>query len=77
MKNGRFAIRRQQQALSWMWERIEAGLRFAFKNHPAIQLQLPQVVTQVAEGRLAASTAARQLLTAATELSALSSGPRV
>jgi LAO/AO transport system kinase len=45
-----------------MWERIEAGLRFAFKSHPAVRNQLPQVLNQVAIGQLAASTAARQLL---------------
>jgi LAO/AO transport system kinase len=60
--NGRLAERRQHQALSWMWERIEAGLRFAFKSHPAVRNQLPQVLNQVAIGQLAASTAARQLL---------------
>jgi putative protein kinase ArgK-like GTPase of G3E family len=28
--NGRLAARRQQQALAWMWERIDAGLKQAF-----------------------------------------------
>jgi LAO/AO transport system kinase len=73
MSNGRFVERRQHQSLSWMWERIEAGLRFAFKSHPAVQRQLPQVLDQVANGELAASTAARQLLAAvATALPSVS-----
>ena len=64
MKNGRFAIRRQQQALSWMWERIDAGLKQNFRVQPRVQTLLPQLSQQVAAGRLAASTAARQLLSA-------------
>lgn len=62
--NGRFAKRRQQQALSWMWERIEAGLQHHFRAHPHVQAQLPLLSQQVASGQLAASTAARQLLSA-------------
>jgi LAO/AO transport system kinase len=60
--NGRLGLRRQQQALSWMWERIEAGLRQSFKDHPDVRHQLPLVAARVAQGQMAASTAARQLL---------------
>jgi LAO/AO transport system kinase len=60
--NGRLGLRRQQQALSWMWERIEAGLRQSFKDHPDVRHQLPLVSARVAQGQMAASTAARQLL---------------
>jgi LAO/AO transport system kinase len=60
--NGRLGLRRQQQALSWMWERIEAGLRQSFKDHPDVRQQLPLVSARVAHGQMAASTAARQLL---------------
>jgi LAO/AO transport system kinase len=60
--NGRLGLRRQQQALSWMWERIEAGLRQSFKDHPDVRNQLPLVSARVAQGQMAASTAARQLL---------------
>ena len=35
--NGRLAARRQHQALSWMWERIEAGLKQAFRQHPQVR----------------------------------------
>ena len=62
--NGKFASRRQQQALSWMWERIDAGLKQAFKQHPAVSAMLPNLVAQVASGQLPASTAARNLLAA-------------
>jgi len=38
--SGRQAKRRSQQAKAWMWERIEAGLTQAFKQHPAVKQQL-------------------------------------
>jgi LAO/AO transport system kinase len=62
--SGRLALRRQRQALGWMWERIDAGLKQAFRGHPAVKALLPQVMKDVEQGRLAASTAARQLLQA-------------
>ncbi len=61
-QNGRFLERRQNQALSWMWERIDAGLKQNFRAQPRVQTLLPQLSQQVAAGQLAASTAARQLL---------------
>jgi len=60
--NGRFAARRQSQALSWMWERIDAGLKHTFRSQPRVQALLPELSQQVAAGQVAASTAARQLL---------------
>jgi LAO/AO transport system kinase len=60
--NGRLTLRRQQQALSWMWERIDAGLKHNFRAQPRVQALLPELSQQVAAGQLAASTAARQLL---------------
>ena len=63
-QNGRFTERRQNQALSWMWERIDAGLKQNFRAQPRVQTLLPQLSQQVAAGQLAASTASRQLLSA-------------
>ena len=54
--------RRQAQALAWMWERIDAGLKQAFRANPALASALPEHVAAVQSGRLAASTAARHLL---------------
>jgi LAO/AO transport system kinase len=62
--NGKFANRRQQQSLAWMWERIDAGLKQAFKQNPAVSALLPVLMTQVVSGEIPASTAARQLLAA-------------
>ena len=64
--NGRLATRREKQALSWMWERIDAGLKQAFRQHPQVQALLPSMLADVAAGRLAPSTAARNLLLANT-----------
>ena len=73
--NGQLAARRQQQALSWMWERIEAGLKQAFRQHPQVQHMLPQLTQDVQQGRLAASTAARQLLDAQHKFSTVRAEP--
>lgn len=62
--NGQLAARRQHQALAWMWERIDAGLKQAFRQNPQVRERLPQLEQQVSAGTLAASTAARQLLAA-------------
>ena len=62
--NGRLAVRREKQALAWMWERIDAGLKHAFRQHPQVRELLPAMQADVATGRIAASTAARNLLSA-------------
>jgi LAO/AO transport system kinase len=61
---GRLASRRRQQSLAWMWERIDSGLKQAFRQHPGVRALLPQLTTDVEHGKLAASTAARRLLQA-------------
>jgi LAO/AO transport system kinase len=62
--SGRLAARRRHQALAWMWERIESGLKQAFRQHPQVKELLPQLTAQVEQGTVAASTAARRLLQA-------------
>ena len=62
--NGKLAARRQHQSLAWMWERIDAGLKQAFKHNAAVQSLLPQLTADVAAGRIPASAAARHLLNA-------------
>jgi len=60
--SGQLAERRRQQAQAWMWERIEAGLKHAFRAHPKVRQLLPELGREVIAGTMAASTAARQLL---------------
>ena len=61
---GQLEARRRHQSLAWMWERIESGLKQAFRQHPRVQALLPAIVKEVEQGKLAASTAARRLLEA-------------
>ena len=61
---GRLASRRRHQSLAWMWERIEAGLKNEFRSNAAVRAQLPALMREVEQGRVPASTAARQLLQA-------------
>ncbi len=56
------ALRRQAQSLAWMWERIDAGLKQSFREHPQVHTLLPEITAKVRNGQLAASTAARNLL---------------
>jgi LAO/AO transport system kinase len=65
--SGRLQARRQHQALAWMWERIEAGLRTAFRGNGRVKALLPELTREVGHGRVAASTAARRLLALARE----------
>ena len=62
--NGKLVARRQHQSLAWMWERIDAGLKQAFRQDPAVSALLPSLVAQVESGQIPASTAARNLLAA-------------
>ncbi|MDE2453067.1 MAG: methylmalonyl Co-A mutase-associated GTPase MeaB [Burkholderiales bacterium] len=59
---GQLAARRLEQEQAWMWERIEAGLRQRFRNHPAVRAALPTYTDELRAGRIAASVAARRLL---------------
>jgi LAO/AO transport system kinase len=59
---GRLQHRRHQQNQAWMWERIEAGLRQRFRQHPAVAGALQAALDDVTSGRVAASVVARQLL---------------
>lgn len=60
--NGKFEARRKQQAGAWMWDRIDAGLKNAFRSNEAVQALLPNLVAQVNQGTMAPSVAARRLL---------------
>ncbi len=62
--NGRLEAKRHQQAGAWMWERIEAGLREAFRQHADVRRMLPGLSAEVLQGRRVASAAARELLAA-------------
>jgi LAO/AO transport system kinase len=60
--SGRLLARRSRQNKAWMWERIDAGLRAAFRQHAKVRQALPAVLAQVDAGELLPSVAARRLL---------------
>ena len=60
--SGAWDARRRRQALAWMWERIEAGLRQAFRSDTRVSARLDTLSREVADGTVVASAAARELL---------------
>lgn len=62
LKTGELQARRKAQALEWMWSLIREGLTDRFHRHPAVAQALGDIVNQVRQGELLATTAARELL---------------
>ena len=60
--SGLFERRRRDQEKAWMHALVEDRLRDLFFLHPEVRRRLPEVEKAVAEGRLPATTAARELL---------------
>lgn len=60
--SGEFELKRRRQALTWMWDLIDAGLRSRFRAHPAVRASLPDLQVAVGEGETTPSAAALQLL---------------
>ncbi len=60
--SGDFASRRQHQALAWMWQQIEDGLRHRFREHAGIKAALPELSKAVAAGSVTPTAAAQRLL---------------
>ena len=61
-ESGEWQNRRQSQSLMWLQELIQTGLKMAFIRNPKVASCLPSLEQDVLRGRIAASTAARQLL---------------
>lgn len=60
--SGEFAERRRKQALTWMWDQINARLAADFRASQAVKAVLPQMLQDVAASRVAPSSAARRLI---------------
>jgi LAO/AO transport system kinase len=60
--SGEFFAHRLRQEQAWMWERIDIGLKAAFRNHPGVAARLLPLSRAVGAGEVAASVAARELL---------------
>jgi LAO/AO transport system kinase len=60
--SGELAEKRHRQALDWMWQLIDAGLRHRFREHPAVKTTLPEITRAVAAGDATPTAAAQRLL---------------
>jgi len=60
--SGDFAARRKHQALAWMWQQIEEGLRTRFREHAGIKAALPELARAVEAGSVTPTAAAHRLL---------------
>jgi LAO/AO transport system kinase len=65
--SGAFEARRKRQAITWMWDLVQAGLRADFDRHPAVRATLPKTLADVDAARSAPSSAARALLSLFSE----------
>lgn len=61
-ESGSFAEKRRRQALDWMWQLVDAGLRHRFREHPAVKASLPDTLQAVTGGALTPTVAAQRLL---------------
>lgn len=60
--SGLLTTNRRQQALAWLQDLVDEGLRERFLRHPGIQAQLPQYQREVVDGRTSPTAAAEALL---------------
>ena len=61
-RSGEFDAKRRHQALAWMWELIDAGLRHRFRSNPAVNAALPDLQAAVEVGTTTPAAATAQLL---------------
>jgi len=59
---GELDARRRHQALAWMWQLIDSGLRHRFRSHPGVQAGLPELTQAVEAGTTSPTAAAHRLL---------------
>ncbi len=60
--SGELAGRRRHQAVTWLWQLIDSGLRHRFHDHPAVNAALPELTQAVEQGTTTPAAAARRLL---------------
>jgi LAO/AO transport system kinase len=60
--SGEFEARRRHQALAWMWQQIDYGLRQRFREHPAVKSALAELSVSVEAGSTTPAAAAQRLL---------------
>jgi LAO/AO transport system kinase len=68
LASGEFAARRRHQALAWMWQQIDTGLRSRFRQHPAVKTAMAELVVSVEAGSTTPAAAAQRLLGLASRI---------
>ena len=68
LASGEFAARRRHQALAWMWQQIDTGLRSRFRQHPAVKTAMAELVVSVEAGSTTPTAAAQRLLGLASRI---------
>ncbi|HMW16869.1 MAG TPA: methylmalonyl Co-A mutase-associated GTPase MeaB [Accumulibacter sp.] len=71
--SGEFEQKRRRQAVDWMWNLIDSGLRQDFRSHPEVRATLPALSKDVAEGKTMPGAAAAKLLALKNDFSPLRS----
>jgi LAO/AO transport system kinase len=61
-RTGEWDVRRRHQALAWMWQLIDSGLRHRFREHPGVAAALPELSRAVEAGTTTPAVAAHRLL---------------
>jgi LAO/AO transport system kinase len=61
-KSGELQANRRAQALAWMWQLIDAGLRLRFRDHPAVKKEIAHLCAAVEQEKTTPSAAANRLL---------------
>jgi LAO/AO transport system kinase len=61
-ESGELEAKRRRQAIAWMWNLIDNGLRNRFRHHARVKQDLESVSRAVAAGEMTPSAAAHRLL---------------
>ncbi len=59
---GELEAKRKKQAVDWMWDLVEDGLKLRFNNHDKIKNQLPIMMNAVEKGTISPTSASMELL---------------
>jgi LAO/AO transport system kinase len=62
LAGGELESRRREQRVAWMWRLVEEGLLDAFRGHPAVTAELPEIEESVRNGLTSPDRAAARLL---------------
>jgi len=59
---GELDVKRRKQAIDWMWDLVEEGLKDRFYQNPDVKKLLPKIIKEVKKGKKVSSAAAHELL---------------